>query len=125
MQPSASSCLLCTCALLCLVFVAGEVLAMDPIVEPITLDPICEPPEARNPALPPGNPSPSTRAMAEFLARFREHPTPGAMAFMNDRLVTLLESQITMATKISDKFILQFEHGTQQMQAGWPDKALN
>jgi hypothetical protein len=92
---------------------------------PIALDPICELPEARNPPLPPGNPAASTRRMAELLAEFRAKAAPGAMAYMSDRMVTMLEGKLTNATEVNEKFRLQFQVGVQQVQAGRPDQALN
>jgi hypothetical protein len=106
-------------------FFPASTRAVDSPQEPITLDPVCEPPEARNPPLPPGHPAPSTRRMAELLAVFREKAAPGAMAYMSDRMVTMLEGRMTNATEINEKFRLQFQIGIQQIQAGRPDQALN
>ncbi len=92
---------------------------------PITLDPICQAPEARNPVLPPGHPSPSTQRMARLLAEFNEHPRPEAMAFMSDRKAKVLEQQLTHAQSPNERCNLEFQLGIEQMQAGWPDKALN
>jgi FG-GAP-like repeat/ASPIC and UnbV len=99
--------------------------AVGPTEGLITLDALCEPPEARNPVLAPGNPAPSTRRMAELLAGFHQKPAPNAMTYMNDRLVALLQAKLAAATDVREKFKLQFEIGIQQMQAGWPDRALN
>ena len=92
---------------------------------PIKLDPLCEPPETRNPVLPPGNPAPSTRHMAELLKGIRDKPGQGATMYMSDRMVTLLEGKLETTTNLSEKLELQFQLGIQQTQAGFPDKALN
>ena len=110
--------------LMCLVPSAG-VRGGDASEAPIVLDPICQPPEARNPVLPPGNPAPSTRRMTQLLAEFREHPKPDALAYMSDRMVTLLEAKLAKAQSDNEKVSLQFQLGVQLTQAGWPDKALN
>ena len=91
----------------------------------ITLDPVCEPPEARNPALPPGNPAPSTRRMAERLAEFLQKTDPGSSAYMSDRIVDILQGEMTNAVKLNEKFRLKFQLGVQQTLAGRPDEALN
>lgn len=44
---------------------------------------------------------------------------------MSDRMVTQIEGEITNATKMNEKFRLQFALGIQQTQAGAQDKALN
>src|SRR5262249_35539729 len=93
--------------------------------EQITLDPVCEPPEARNPVLPPANPAPSTRRMAELLARFSENPQGGALNFMSDRLASMLESKLTTDVPSNERFRLQFGLGVEQTRAGRPDLALN
>ena len=93
--------------------------------ETITLDAICEMASDRNPPLPPGNPAPSTCRMAQLLAKFGENPGPGALNFMSDRLVTLLESKLSNATNITERLKLQLELGIQQIRVGRPDKAIN
>ena len=111
--------------LLCLVQGSPILVSLCCDAETITLDPICEAPAARNPPLPPGNPAPSTRRMAQLLAKLGEDPGPGALSFMNDRMVSLLEDKLSHATNIVEKLKDRFELGIQQIRAGSPDHALN
>jgi hypothetical protein len=92
--------------------------------EPIVLDPVCELPEARNPALPPGNPAPSTRRMAKLLADLHQKMPPVA-AYLTDRAIDLLQGNIVAATNLNENFSLRFELGAEQTRAGRPDQALN
>jgi hypothetical protein len=91
----------------------------------ITLDPICETVESPNKPLPPGNPAPSTRRMAERLAVIRETAHPESMAYLSDRLATIIEGRMTNATEMNERFRLQFMLAIQQVNAARPDKALN
>ena len=93
--------------------------------ELITLDPLCELPEARNPPLPLGNPAPSTRRMAELLAKFGENPGPSALDYMSDRKATLLAGKLANTTDPGEKLKLLLQIGIQDTQAGRPDRALN
>jgi len=63
--------------------------------------------------------------MAQRLAEYLEKADPAAMAYLSDRMVLMLEQEMTNATEIGEKFRLQFGLGIQQMQAGRPDSALN
>src|SRR5881394_1197929 len=111
--------------LLCLVQGSTMLVSLYSGAETITLDPICEAPAARNPPLAPGNPAPSTRRMAQLLAKLGEDPGPGALNFMNDRMVSLLKGKLSHATNIVEKLKYQFDLGIQQIRAGSPDHALN
>lgn len=91
----------------------------------ITLDPICETIEPPSPKFPPGNPSPSTRRMAQRLKEIYDNARPESMAYLSDRLVGLYESRATNATEIREKFRLQFNLAVQQINASRPDAALN
>ncbi|HTL58552.1 MAG TPA: hypothetical protein VL361_22890 [Candidatus Limnocylindrales bacterium] len=93
--------------------------------EEITLDPVCETVDSRNPSLPPGNPAPSTRQMAGLLSAYYDNADPEIAAYMSDRMVTVIETQITNATELNQKLRLLFGLGIRQTQAGRPDKALN
>ncbi|HTL54890.1 MAG TPA: CRTAC1 family protein [Candidatus Limnocylindrales bacterium] len=107
----------------CLITVclAGKVTAS----EEFTLDPICQSVESRNPILPPGNPAPSTRRMAQLLQHFYENASLQGSVYRSDRLVALIETQLTNTTDINQKCELEFKLALEQMQAGRPDKALN
>lgn len=91
----------------------------------IVLDPICETIETQNRSLAPGNPAPSTRKMAARLSEIREQAHPESMAYLSDRLATLIEGRMTNATELNEKFRLQFMLAIQQINAARPDKALN
>jgi hypothetical protein len=91
----------------------------------IQLDPVCEKIEPPSPRLPPGNPSPSTRRMAERLAKLYETARPETMAYLSDRLANLFEQKATNAIEINEKFRLQFMLAVQQINASRPDSALN
>jgi hypothetical protein len=97
--------------------------ATDQTVGLITLDPICAMPESRNPKLPPGNPAPSTRRMAQLLAEMNERLPPPLYA--SDRIVSALLEQLAHTTNRSERAELQFRLGIEQTQAGRPDSALN
>jgi hypothetical protein len=111
--------------LFCMVQASTMLLSLYSHAETITLDPICEAPATRNPPLPPGNSAPSTRRMAQLLSKLGEGPGPGALNFMNDRMVSLLEAKLSHATNIVEKLKYQFDLGIQQIRAGSPDHALN
>src|SRR5690242_21210000 len=89
----------------------------------ITLDSICAMPESRNPKLPPGNPAPSTRRMAQLLAEMNEKLPPPA--YMSDRIVKALTGELTRTTNLSERMKLLFKLGIEQTQAGRPDQGLN
>ena len=98
----------------------GAAAPSDPL---ITLDPICAMPESRNPKLPPGNPAPSTRRMAQLLAEMNEKLPPPA--YMSDRIVKALTGELTRTTNLSERMKLLFKLGIEQTQAGRPDQGLN
>jgi len=89
----------------------------------ITLDPVCVP--KNNLPLPPGNPAPSTRRMAQRLAEIFERVDPLQTMYLSDRIVSALEQQMTNATDVKAKASLQFALGKEQTRAGRPDAALN
>jgi hypothetical protein len=89
------------------------------------LDALCRLPVANDRPLAPGNPSPSTRRMAEELAHIRATADPMTMAFLNDRLVVEADRMFQGTTAIREKIRIGIELGVQQMQAGRPDSALN
>jgi len=91
----------------------------------IALDPVCERIEPPNPRLPPGNPAPSTRRMAQRLADIYSKAAPESAAYLSDRLAGLFEQRLTNATEINEKFRLQFNLAVQQINASRPDSALN
>jgi len=82
----------------------------------IILDAVCAMPEARNPKLPPGNPAPSTRRMAELLSDIdRKLPAAG---YMSERFVTALQKQLAVTTNLGERLKVQFQLGIEQTQAG-------
>lgn len=91
----------------------------------ITLDPVCETIETAMPKLAPGNPDPSTKKMAERLAAHYAKATPESMAYLSDRVATVLEHRVTNATEANEKFRLQFNLAIQQINSSRPDAALN
>ncbi|HAB19946.1 MAG TPA: CRTAC1 family protein [Verrucomicrobiota bacterium] len=91
----------------------------------IVLDPICETIESQTPPLPPGNPAPSTRRMAQRLIEIREQAHPDSMAYMSDRLADIIQVKLTNTAGVSERFRLQFNLAIQQLNAGRPDSALN
>ena len=91
----------------------------------ITLDPICETVEPPTPRLPPGDPAPSTRRMAQRLAEIRDKMHPASAGYLNDRLADMLQGHLTNVTEINEKFRLQFQLAIQQINAARPDAALN
>lgn len=105
--------------------VCSAQLAPAPQLVPITLDPICANPEARNPRLPPGNPAPGTRRMAERMAEYLVKSDPASLAYMSDRMVEVLETQLAATSDPKERFRIQFALAIQQTQAGRPDHALN
>jgi len=91
----------------------------------ITLDPVCETIAPASPKLPPGNPAPSTRRMAERLAKFREDADPRTAAYHSDRMAEMLQGHLANTADVSEKFRLQFALAIQQVNAARPDAALN
>lgn len=91
----------------------------------VTLDPICRTMEAPTPALAPGNPAPSTKAMAARLAKIYETAAPDSMAYLSDRLVVALQNEIATTDDPGKKLRLQFDLSNQQIFASRPDAALN
>ena len=91
----------------------------------ITLDPICETIEPPNPKFAPGNPAPSTRAMADLLKKHFDAAHPDSMAFLSDRLADVLEYRATNAVELNEKFRLLFNLAIQQINASRPDSSLN
>ena len=91
----------------------------------IALDPVCETVEPPTPKLPPGNPAPGPRRMAQRLAEIHDGMNPASAGYMNDRLAEMLRGQLTNATEINEKFRLQFQLAIQQLNAARPDAALN
>lgn len=77
------------------------------------------------PPLAPGNPAPSTRAMAERLASLYAHPQPSSMEFLNDQAVRALEARLTNTASMGELLKTEFQLSLQQMNAGHPDDALN
>src|SRR3974390_648652 len=116
---------LCALAQLMLLLWASHTVvhAIDQTGELITLDPICAMPESRTPKLPPGNPAPSTRRMAQLLAEMNERLPPPPYA--SERIVSTLLEQLAHTTNLSERAELQFRLGIEQTQAGRPDSALN
>jgi len=102
-----------------------RVLGADLFDYPIVLDPLCKTPEMVNPPLPPGNPAPGTRRMAQRLEEALQKTPRDAIPFMSERIIPLLEEQLTNATQLNDKIRLQLMLGIEQTQAGRPDLALN
>jgi hypothetical protein len=90
----------------------------------ISLDPVCETVE-RHPRFAPGNPAPSTRKMAERLARIHELTDPWKAGYLSDRMAEMLHGELTNANEINEKFRLQFHLAIQQINAARPDSALN
>ncbi len=90
----------------------------------ISLDPVCETVE-RHPRFAPGNPAPSTRKMAQRLARIYELTDPAAAGYLSDRLAEMLHGELTNANEVNEKFRLQFHLAVQQINAARPDSALN
>ncbi len=93
--------------------------------EAIVLDPICRTSEPSVRPLPPGNPAPGTRAMAERLASLYAHPLPSSMEFLNERAIRALEARLTNAASMGELLKTKFQLSLQQMNAGRPDDALN
>lgn len=91
----------------------------------IALDPICATMEPPNRPLPPGNPAPSTRKMAQLLTNIFQNAKPESMAFMSDRLADALQTRLNNATNAKERFKLQFSLGLQQINCAQPDAALN
>jgi hypothetical protein len=91
----------------------------------IRLDPICETVEPPTPKLPPGNPAPSTRRMAQRLAEIRDQMNPASANYLNDRHADMLQGHLTNTTEINEKLRLQFELAIQHVNAARPDAALN
>ncbi len=95
---------------------------------PIRLEPLCPAPGmalATPVRLPPGNPAPSTRRMAQLLAEVRDHPGPELLGYMNDRMAAMLAGALTNTTDLHQRARLQFLLGLEQTRAGQPDQALN
>ena len=92
---------------------------------PFALDPTCEPLEVRYQPLPPGDPAPGTRGMAQLIVDLGAKMKPLEVPFLNDRSATLLESKLKTAFDIREKFKLQLQLGMQQTAAGRPDSGLN
>jgi hypothetical protein len=93
--------------------------------ELIVLDPVCETIDTHGPNLPPGNPAPSTVRMAKMLTEIFSRSNPSTMAYMSDRMATLLAEKATNTSEINERFRIQFALGIQQINAGRPDSALN
>ncbi len=93
--------------------------------ELILLDPLCEPIESKNPPLPPGNPSPSTRRMAQRMAEIFEKADVSSISYLTDRQARVLQAKVAEATEVKDKFQLLYTLGIYQTYAGWPDSAIN
>jgi len=91
----------------------------------ITLDPICETTTAAYPQLPPGNPAPSTRRMAQRLREIYANASPDSAAYLSDKMADLIERAATNATKLNEKFRLEFMLAVHQINASRPDAALN
>ena len=70
---------------------------------PIVLDPLCKTPEMVNPPLLPGNPAPGTRRMAQRLEEALQKTPRDAIPFMSERIIPLLEEQLTNTTQLNDK----------------------
>jgi len=93
--------------------------------ELITLDPVCKNIELQLAPLAPGNPAPGTRRMAQRLKEIFDNVDPRSIGFFNDRLVVLLEGQLTNTSLPVERIPLQFQLGMQQMNSARPDQALN
>lgn len=91
----------------------------------IKLDEICETIEPPNPKFAPGNPAPSTKAMAALLSQHFDAANPSSMAFLSDRLADIFHKRATNAVELNDKFRLLFNLALQQINASRPDSALN
>src|SRR5260370_32567306 len=75
----------------------------------ITLDPLCLP--KNNLPLPPGNPAPSTRRMAQRLAENLEHVDPMLTMEFRDRIANAFGHQMTNAPHLKAKTRLCLEMG--------------
>ena len=93
--------------------------------EQIVLDPVCETIDMHGPVLAPGNPAPSTVRMVRRLNELFSQANPSSMAYMSDRMATLLAEKATNTTEINERFRIQFALAIQQINAGRPDAALN
>ena len=92
---------------------------------PIVLDPLCKTPELVHPPLPAGNPAASTRRMAQRLETILKNYPPDAIPFMSDRVVSGLETKLTMPAQLDETVTLRLLLGIEQTQLGRPDSALN
>lgn len=132
--------LVCVLALMAAKAVAQDPVAAKPPVNPaaaapepriagfdglVTLDPICRTVPPATPRLAPGNPSPSTKKMAARLAEIYAAAPPESMAYLSDRLVSILQGEVDRTTNTSRKLSLQFDLANQQIYAARPDMALN
>lgn len=96
-----------------------------PVRQPIVLDPICATMEPPDRPVPPGNPAPSTRKMAELLQSIYRKINPEQTAFFNDRIAAALEQRLAVTTDSKQRFPVLFKLGVQQINAARPDLALN
>ena len=91
----------------------------------IRLDPICGRIAEKEVPLAPGNPSPSTRRMAERLSLIYQNAAPDSMAYLSDRLIPILQQQVTTTTNIDELVQIKFNLALHQVNAARPDSALN
>src|SRR5690348_5189996 len=77
-----------------------------PPQELITMEPICDPANARPPVLPPGNPAPGTRKMAQRLAEIYGKADLNSAAYFSDRLVTNFLQRVNQAVDLKEKLQL-------------------
>ena len=95
-----------------------------PTAARLCLDAQCLAPTANGRPLAPGNPSASTRRMAQELARIRATADPAAMAFLSGRLAEEYSKAYAETVDLRRRLRLGIELGVQQMQAGRPDLAI-
>lgn len=89
------------------------------------LDPVCTNMAPPNPVLPPGNPAPSTRRMAERLTDLFEHINPANVPYLSDSIIEPIEREITNSHSLEKKLQLEFQLAIRQLNASHPDMALN
>jgi hypothetical protein len=90
---------------------------------PLPYDPICT--VTNGGSIVPLRPlPPGTQRMVRRLAQIRETAKPESMAYLNDRIIPILQSRITTNTPIAQEVSLRFQLGRQFVLAGQPLEGL-
>lgn len=102
---------------------SGRANAASPLTPALPYDPFCAVTNAGRIVLLRPQPA-STRRMIERIARIRENAAPNSMAYLNDRILPILQKRLAASKDAREQIGLRLELGRQMIYAGLPEEGL-